>query len=120
MTDKGIDLHLASMVRAAENAIRLTADISYDDFVAKPDTQAAAAMYLIIIGEAANRIAQRAVSDAVPPLRLPLDQMRGLRNRIVHDYETLHLPTIWATIREALPVLLSDLKSAGEPPQTAT
>jgi uncharacterized protein with HEPN domain len=39
--------------------------------------------------------------------------MRGLRNRIVHDYETLHLPTIWATANDSLPALLSEIDAIG-------
>ncbi len=33
-------------------------------------------------------------------------QMRGMRNRIVHDYEGVRLSIVWDTIHEDFPVLL--------------
>jgi len=35
--------------------------------------------------------------------------IRGLRNRIVHDYEGLDIPAIWEVIREDIPQLMIDL-----------
>lgn len=50
--------------------------------------------------------------------------MRALRNRIVHSYDTLNVPTIWNTVTQSLPVLLSAIDALGplEPgsPQIAT
>ena len=109
MIDKGVRLHLDSMLKAAENATSLAAHMSYDDFVGDANAQAATAMFLILIGEAAGRVAQASPDFVSAHQTLPWEQMRGLRNRIVHDYETLHLPTIWSTVKESLPALLAEI-----------
>ena len=67
-------------------------------------------MFLIVIGEAAAKISQISPEFAAAHQSLPWDRMRGLRNRIVHDYETLHLPTIWATATESLPLLITEIE----------
>lgn len=109
MTEERVRLHLDSMSNAAKSAILLAEHISYDDFVGDPNAQAATAMYLILVGEAANRIAQLSPEFVAANDALPWEKMRGLRNRIVHDYETLHLPTIWSTVKESLPTLLATI-----------
>lgn len=109
MIDERVAMHLASMRKAAAGAISLAERITYDDFVRDTDAQAATAMYLIIVGEAAAKISQLSPVFIDRHDALPWEKMRALRNRIVHDYETLHLPTIWATARESLPALLSQI-----------
>lgn len=109
MTDERLALHLESMSNAATNAVALVGRLTYDDFASDPEAQAATAMFLILIGEAAAKIAQLSPQFVASHPALPWERMRGLRNRIVHDYETLHLPTIWSTAKESLPALLSEI-----------
>ena len=109
MSDERIIAHLQSMRNAAARASSIVDGISYEQFLNDPNAQAATAMFLIVIGEAATKIAQLSQSFVATHDKLPWEQMRGLRNRIVHDYETLHVPTIWATARQSLPALLSEI-----------
>lgn len=34
---------------------------------------------------------------------IPWNSIRGMRNRIVHDYENVDLSVLWGTIKESLP-----------------
>ena len=113
MIDERVSLHLASMQKAATNALSIVEGISYDDFASDQTKQAATAMFLIVIGEAAAKISQVSPEFVASHQTLPWERMRGLRNRIVHDYETLHLPTIWATATESLPPLVSAIAGLG-------
>ena len=38
------------------------------------------------------------------------NMIKGLRNRIVHDYENVDLSVLWGTIKESLPDLQDKLK----------
>jgi len=40
---------------------------------------------------------------------IPLQEMMGLRNRIVHDYDGIYLDIVWETITEDIPKLLEAL-----------
>jgi uncharacterized protein with HEPN domain len=42
----------------------------------------------------------------------PWSQIRWLRNRIVHGYDTLDLPIIWSTVTDFLPQLLAAISDA--------
>ena len=41
---------------------------------------------------------------------IPWNSIKGMRNRIVHDYENVDLSVLWATIKESLPELKNKLK----------
>ena len=41
---------------------------------------------------------------------IPWKSIKGMRNKIVHDYENVDLSVLWATIRESLPELKNNLK----------
>lgn len=42
---------------------------------------------------------------------IPWKQMRGLRNKIVHDYEGVNLILVWEIITNDLPELLQQLEA---------
>lgn len=42
--------------------------------------------------------------------QVPWKQMRGLRNKIVHDYEGVNLILVWEIITDDLPGLLQQLR----------
>ena len=42
-------------------------------------------------------------------LNIPWNSIRGMRNRIVHDYENVDLSVLWGTIKNSLPDLKNEL-----------
>jgi len=44
----------------------------------------------------------------------PWNDIRGLRNRIAHDYFSLDVAIVWGIIKESLPDLLSKIEALGE------
>lgn len=55
-----------------------------------------------IIGEASNCVSDK-FQEEHPAL--PWFQMRGIRNKIVHDYRGINLQVIWETVTNNLPSL---------------
>ena len=41
---------------------------------------------------------------------IPWKSIKGMSNKIVHDYESVDLSVLWATIKESLPELKNKLK----------
>ena len=37
--------------------------------------------------------------------RIPWDELRGMRNRIAHDYTGMRFDVVWDTIEEGLPII---------------
>ena len=56
--------------------------------------------------EAVIRIGPERMAEISP--QTPVDAVRGLGNRLRHEYDSLDLPTIWRTARESLPELRED------------
>ena len=86
--------------------------MSYEDFQADTKTQRAVTMNLVILGEAAARIEQRFPDFAMAHPEIAWTAIRGMRNRIAHEYFILNFETIWTTIEVELPRLIQQVDSA--------
>lgn len=80
-------------------------------------------MCLTVIGEAAVKIGQGSPEFVAAHPEWPWIEMRGMRNRIVHAYDTLEPKTMWRTVTESLPLLERLLQQLGDqdsprPPHT--
>jgi uncharacterized protein with HEPN domain len=62
---------------------------------------------LLIIGEASNRIPQN-TQQSLPTI--PWRLIKGMRNRLIHEYDDLDLDTIWETVKTSLPILVVELE----------
>jgi uncharacterized protein with HEPN domain len=125
MIDRQLAVYLDSMRKAVVRAITLSNRMTEEQFSKDVDAQAATAMYFIVVGEAAIKITQRHPEFVSSHVEWPWDLMRGLRNRIVHSYDSLHVPTMWETTTRSLPELLSRIDALGSldantPPHTGT
>ncbi|MFN7739846.1 MAG: DUF86 domain-containing protein [Cyanobacteriota bacterium] len=82
--------------------------MSFEDFCADTRTVDAVVRNLEIIGEAS-----RGIPDDKQLLKPEIDwaAIRGLRNRIVHEYFGLSLSVIWTIVQTDLPVLAQQLSS---------
>jgi len=64
-------------------------------------------MNLIVIGEEANKLSEefKDANDDIDWFRL-----RGLRNRIVHDYRGTNYNIVWEIVKTDIPVLKNFLE----------
>ena len=80
--------------------------MNYERFVKDRKTVDAVVRNLITIGEAASNVPVE-VQERYP--EIPWDNMRRMRNFIVHVYFGVNQPVIWRTIQEDLPPLKAPL-----------
>ena len=100
-------------LEAARRITRYVAGLNFDDYLSSDITRAAVERELTIIGEALSRLSPHAREEH-PEIALPA--IRGLRNRIIHDYEHLEQQTIFSIATERIPVLMEQLSAALPPP----
>lgn len=98
---------LQDMLQAIE-AIEAYATPNYEAFLADEKTQDAIMFNLVILGEAANRIAPE---FQVAHPEIPWSSMIGTRNIIVHGYDQVKLPIVWDIVSRDLGRLKSSLLS---------
>ena len=84
-----------------------TRSMSFDQFRDDPKTLKAVALDIVVIGEAAGHVPDD-VTDAHPEIAWGL--MRGMRNRLVHDYFGMDPQILWDTVHDDLPSLVEPLK----------
>jgi uncharacterized protein with HEPN domain len=114
MIDGRLLLNLDNMKQAVSDAISFVEGLTEAEFLASSKVQMACAMCLVIIAESATRIEQKSPEFVAAHADWPWREMRGLRNRIVHDYVNLDLPTIWRVVGGALPELAIKIDALGE------
>ena len=66
---------------------------------------------IVVIGEAANRIQKVSPQFVTTHPELPWTPMRGIRNKVVHDYFDVAWVVVWDTVKQDLPPLLQQVKS---------
>jgi len=77
------------------------------DFLDDKKTITACAFTVSQIGELVKEITDDTIDKYT---NIPWNSIKGMRNRIVHDYENVDLSVLWGTIKESLPSLKEELK----------
>ena len=77
------------------------------NFLDDKKTITACAFTVSQIGELSKEISDETQKDYD---NIPWKSIKGMRNKIVHDYENVDLSVLWATIKESLPELKNQLK----------
>lgn len=79
------------------------------DFLADKRTQQAVILNIVVIGEAATRLADEYPEFVACYPEVPWKSMRGMRNRMAHGYFDINLDIVWDTIQQSLPALALQL-----------
>jgi|SRR5579862_9625655 len=96
------DLYLVDIIEAYSSIVRMIADATSDEFLADERLSPAVQMRLVIMGEALSAMKSETREALVD---VPVDQIRGLRNRIVHGYFTVDDRLIYRIATENAPGL---------------
>jgi len=107
MNDKGL-IVLSKILKYAQDAIQYVNGMDYELFVADSKTLSATAFALGQIGELAKNASDNTQSTTSA---INWRGMRGLRNRIVHDYENIDLKMLWDVIKTDLPDLVKQIEA---------
>ncbi|MCL2156061.1 MAG: DUF86 domain-containing protein [Leptospirales bacterium] len=95
----------------AAQAIQFKGDTDFEDFSQDAKTIAACVLNLSQIGELAGRLDDKFLEANK---QIPWRKMKGMRNRIVHDYEGIQLNIVWDVLVDFLPELIEKINSLEE------
>jgi uncharacterized protein with HEPN domain len=98
---------LGDILDAIQRIESYTHRVRKEHFLENPMMQDAVMHQIEIIGEASNGIS---IEFQETHSRLPWNQMRAIRNKIIHDYRGINLQIIWDTVRNDLPGLKSQIQ----------
>lgn len=80
---------------------------TYKEFCENIEMQDACMFNLTLIGEEVVKISDKFKKDNN---NIEWKEIKGMRNRIIHDYMGIDYQIIWETIKEDLPKMKDDLK----------
>lgn len=101
------EVSLQHMLDHAEEAVAMAEGKSRRDLDADRQLNLALVRLLEIIGEAAGRV-NRDEQAAHP--EIPWAEIVGLRNRLVHGYDSVDLDIVWQILDSDLPPLIGALQ----------
>jgi uncharacterized protein with HEPN domain len=99
---------LQKMIGHAQDAQSFISESDFDSFMQDKKTMQACAFAIGQMGELVTLLHDDVMADYP---NIPWRSIKGLRNRIVHDYENIDLPMLWGTIVKSLPELIASLSA---------
>ena len=101
------EAYLLDILLAARDAVSFVEGLDWERFKASKLHQDAVVRTLEVIGEAAQRISDT-TKDKIP--RIPWRELAGMRNRLIHEYFRVDVEKVWGTVKEDIPLLVSELE----------
>jgi uncharacterized protein with HEPN domain len=101
-----VEDYLEHITQAIERAVRYVEPFDrVGAFEKNHQVQDAVVRNIEIIGEAASQIQKQAPEFVTAHPELPWVEMRGMRNKMIHNYFDVSLRVVWNTIKNDLPRL---------------
>ena len=95
------------MIGYIDKILSYSKDMSYTSFSENTMIVDACIFNLSQLGELTNKLDKEFTDNYSD---VPWNEMRGLRNKIVHDYEGVNLILVWEIVKTDLPELKKQLK----------
>lgn len=98
---------LLDIAKAANLIVEFQRGLTKDMFVTDAKTQSAVLYQLLIIGEAVKRLSRRFRNQQN---LIPWSLMAGMRDHLIHAYDTVDWDEVWKTATIDVPTLLVQLE----------
>lgn len=94
---------LLDLAKSARLIIQFAQGLTPEDFSEDVRTQAAVLYHIEVIGEAVKRLSPsfRAAHPSIP-----WSAIAGMRDRLIHQYDTVDLEEVWSVVNQDVPDLL--------------
>ena len=96
-----------TIIKRCNRVIEKVSNISVTDFSLNDEVKEVVCFILVQIGELANCLSVEFTKEYN---KIPWKQIIGMRNRIVHGYDTINFEIVWNTATESIPELKSYCK----------
>lgn len=99
--------YLIDILHASKSARTFIENLSEEAFYESELHQSAVVRQLEIIGEAAKKVSQE--TRAAHP-EIPWKKMAGLRDVLIHAYDTVNMKMVWRLLNEDIPPLIAAME----------
>ena len=101
------DAYLVDILESSRAALDYMRGKTWDEFSKDAILQDAVVRRLEIIGEAAGKVSSATQKKYAS---LPWQAMKGTRNRVIHEYDSIELDIIWDIVQKDSPLLVNELQ----------
>ncbi|MBA3336701.1 MAG: DUF86 domain-containing protein [Chloroflexia bacterium] len=98
---------LLDCVLAARRILAFCGSTTHDQFLDDAMSQSAVIYQISIVGEATRRLSA-GFTARYPDL--PWRDMMGMRNRVIHGYDSVDLNEVWRVVTHDIPVFLAQIE----------
>lgn len=102
MSKRGVKLYLEDIKEAIRKIEKYTSDVSFAEFAKDEQKIDAVVRNLSIIGEAVINMPKEI---KVENPEVAWNEIKGMRNKVVHEYFGIDEEILWQTIQDDLPIL---------------
>ncbi len=102
---------ILDLYHALNQILIFTQNMNKQEFINDEKTQSSVLYQLVIMGEAVNRLSEK-FKNQYP--QIPFNEIRGMRNRVVHEYKEVDCDIIWEAIQKDIPELIHFISSVNE------
>ncbi|MBF1999652.1 MAG: DUF86 domain-containing protein [Synechococcales cyanobacterium M58_A2018_015] len=99
---------LLDMLQSAELIMTYTSQCEKEQFISNVQLQDAVIRRLLVIAEAARRVSETTRQTLS---NISWQEINGMRNRLVHDYDDVNLNIVWEVVQSEIPHLIEALKA---------
>jgi len=110
MSRQNTSRYIAQIEEAARTILKYIENTDYESFKSDLKTQDAVMMRLVSIGELVNRLIDNDPEFISENQRIPWNMIRGMRNKIAHDYFGIDSRVLFETARTSIPQLIEMMK----------
>ncbi len=99
--------YLADLLESAELIMEYISNNTYEDYYSNSILQDAIIRRLTIIGEVVTRLSEEFKQNNSS---IPWAKIKGFRNILVHEYNSLDYDLVWNTVNKDLPELIKKIR----------
>lgn len=107
MSKRTPSIIVKDILHSIESIQRYTSGFSFEDFRVNFMAVEACLYNIQVMGEAVSQLADD-VKDSEP--QIPWGLMKGMRNRLIHEYFGTDMPIVWNVIKNELPKIKPELE----------
>ena len=107
MPDRKTSSIIKDILNCIDHITMYTAGLSFDDFPKKFMVVEACLYNIQVIGEAVSHLPEEVKEKE---RKVPWILIKGMRNRLIHEYFGTDLPLVWDTIKNDLPSFKTELE----------
>ena len=106
MNSKKNKIIITKMIKYAQDSIKYLNSICYEDLIEDERTLVFSVFSLSQLGELVTKI-DKSLRDKY--INIPWNDIKSIRNRVVHDYEGVQYRIVWNILTKQIQPLIKDL-----------